>query len=146
VTLSTSIPVPQDEAKVTYARRLTRADAPLDFRQPAAVLRQRVLSVEGWPGSTFDHRATLIKVGAATADDTAAPSAPGTIVAADRTGVRIACGHGVLIVTHLQRPGGKMLPASEFLAGYPLAVGEVLASAEMPAFVADQPFPRTPKA
>jgi len=53
---------------------------------------------------------------------------------------------GVLVVTHLQRPGGKMLPAGEFLAGYPLAVGEVLASAEMPAFVSDRPFPRAPKA
>jgi methionyl-tRNA formyltransferase len=143
---ATSVAVPQDEAKVTYARRLTRADAPLDFRQPAAVLRQRILSVEGWPGSTFDHRTALIKVGAATAEDAAAAIVPGTIVAADRAGVRIACGHGVLIVTHLQRPGGKMLPASEFLAGYPLAVGEVLASAEMPAFVSDRPFPRAPKA
>ena len=74
---ATSIAVPQDEAKVTYARRLTRADAPLDFRQPAAVLRQRILSVEGWPGSTFDHPTALIKVGAATADADAAGSPPG---------------------------------------------------------------------
>ena len=68
------------------------------------------------------------------------------VVAADRLGVRIACGQGILVVTHLQRPGGKMLPAGEFLAGYPLVVGEVLASAEMPAFVSDRPFPRAPKA
>lgn len=146
VLAGTSVAIPQDEAKVTFARRLTRADAPLDFRQPAAGLRQRILSVEGWPGSTFDHRAALIKVGAAMADDSAAPAAPGTILTADRSGVRIACGQGVLIVTHLQRPGGKMLPAAEFLAGYPLVVGEVLASAEMPAFVSDRPFPRAPKA
>ena len=143
---ATSVPVPQDEAKVTYARRLTRADAPLDFRQPAAVLRQRILSVEGWPGSTFEHRAALIKVGAATVEDSVAAAAPGTIVAADRAGVRIACGQGVLVVTQLQRPGGKMLSAGEFLAGYPLAVGDVLSSAEMPAFVSDRPFPRAPKA
>ena len=143
---ATSLPVPQDEAKVTYARRLTRADAPLDFRQPAAILRQRILSVEGWPGSTFDHRAALIKVGVATVEESAAAAVPGTIVAADRAGVRIACGRGVLVVTQLQRPGGKMLPAGEFLAGYPLAVGEVLPSAEMPAFVSDRPFPRAPKA
>jgi len=146
VLAGTSVAVPQDEAKVTYARRLTRADAPLDFRQPSAVLRQRILSLEGWPGSTFDHRSALIKVGAATAEVASLAVAPGTIVAADRAGVRIACGQGVLVVTHLQRPGGKMLPAAEFLAGYPLAVGEVLASVEMPAFVCDRPFPRAPKA
>jgi methionyl-tRNA formyltransferase len=141
-----SVAAPQDEAKVTYARRLTRADAPLDFRRPAAVLRQRILSLEGWPGSTFDHRAALIKVGSATVEDSVVTPAPGTIVAADRGGIRIACGQGVLVVTQLQRPGGKMLPAGEFLAGYPVAVGEVLASADMPAFVSDRPFPRAPKA
>jgi methionyl-tRNA formyltransferase len=88
----------------------------------------------------------LIKVGAATVEDAATLAAPGTIVTADRSGVKIACGEGSLVLTHLQRPGGKMLPAGEFLAGYPLVVGEVLASAEMPAFVSDRPFPRAPKA
>ncbi len=142
----TSVPVPQDESLVTYARRLNRADAPLDFRQPAAVLRQRVLALEGWPGSTFEHRGVTIKVGAAQSEDAPAVGAPGQIVGADRTGVRVACGQGVLVLVQLQRPGGKMLPAGEFLAGFPLAVGETLASAEMPAFVASAPFPRAPKA
>jgi methionyl-tRNA formyltransferase len=146
VLAGTSVAIPQDETKVTFARRLSRADAPLDFRQPASVLRQRILAVEGWPGSTFDHRAALIKVGAAMAEDAVASVAPGTIVAADRAGVKIACGEGLLVFTHLQRPGGKMLPVGEFLAGYPLAVGEVLASAAMPVFVSDQPFPRALKA
>jgi len=141
-----STPVPQDEALVTYARRLNRADAPLDFRQPAAVLGQRVLALEGWPGSTFEHRGVIIKVGAARGEGTAAADAPGRILSADRTGVRVACGQGVLVLLQLQRPGGKMLPAGEFLAGFPLAVGETLASADMPAFVASTPFPRAPKA
>ena len=87
-----------------------------------------------------------IKVGAAQAEDSAAPGTPGQILAADRTGVRVACGQGVLVLTQLQRPGGKMLPAGEFLAGFPLAVGETLTSEEMPAFVASAPFPRAPKA
>ena len=146
VLAGTSVPVPQDESLVTYARRLNRADAPLDFRQPASVLRQRVLALEGWPGSTFAHRDVTIKVGAAQAEDAPAVDAPGRIVGADRTGVRVACGQGVLVLLQLQRPGGKMLPAGEFLAGFPLAVGETLASADMPAFVASAPFPRAPKA
>jgi methionyl-tRNA formyltransferase len=146
VLAAASAAVPQDESKVSYARRLTRADAPLDFHQPAVVLSRRILAVEGWPGSTFEYRSALIKVGTASIDAADVPMAPGTIVAADRLGVRIACGQGVLVVTYLQRPGGKMLPAGEFLAGYPLAVGEVLASAEMPTFVSDRQFPRAPKA
>ena len=143
---ATSVPVPQDESKVTYARRLVRADAPLDFRQPAVVLCRRILAVEGWPGSTFEHRSALIKVGAASVAAADVALAPGTIVSADRAGVKIACGDGLLVLTQLQRPGGKMLPAGEFLAGYPLVVGEILASASMPDFVADRPFPRAPKA
>ncbi len=146
VLAGTSVPVPQDESLVTYARRLNRADAPLDFRQPSTVLRQRVLALEGWPGSTFEHRGVTIKVGAAQSEDSPAVGAPGQILGADRTGVRVACGQGVLVLVQLQRPGGKMLPAGEFLAGFPLAVGETLASAEMPAFVASAPFPRAPKA
>lgn len=142
----TSVSVSQDESKVTYARRLARADAPLDFHQPAIVLGRRILAVEGWPGSTFEHRSALIKVGSALVDATEVSLAPGTIVSADRSGVKIACGQGSLVVTQLQRPGGKMLPVGEFLAGYPLVAGELLASATMPAFVADRPFPRVPKA
>lgn len=142
----TSVSVPQDESKVTYARRLARADAPLDFHQPAVVLGRRILAVEGWPGSTFEHRSALIKVGAASVDAAEVSLTPGTIISADRTGVKIACGRGSLVVTQLQRPGGKMLPVGEFLAGYPLVAGEILASAMMPAFVADRPFPRVPKA
>jgi methionyl-tRNA formyltransferase len=141
-----SVAVPQDEAKVTYARRLTRADAALDFRQPAGVLRDRISAVEGWPGSTFEHRGAAIKVGAAVADEAIVSAAPGVVLSAGRSGVKVACGTGSLTFTQLQRPGGKMLAAGEFLAGYPLAVGEVLASADMPAFVADRPFPRAPKA
>jgi methionyl-tRNA formyltransferase len=146
VLAGTSVPVPQDESLVTYARRLNRADAPLDFRQPAALLRQRVLALEGWPGSTFEHRGVTIKVGAAQSEEAPAFGAPGQILGADRTGVRVACGQDVLVLTQLQRPGGRMLPAGEFLAGFPLAVGETLASGVMPAFVASAPFPRAPKA
>ncbi|MBM3867532.1 MAG: methionyl-tRNA formyltransferase [Verrucomicrobia bacterium] len=141
-----STPVPQDESMVTYARRLNRGDAPLDFRQPAVVLGRRVLALEGWPGSTCEHRGVTIKVGEAQAEETASGGPPGLILSADRAGVRVACGQGVLVLRRLQRPGGKMLPAGEFLAGFPLAAGETLASAEMPAFVADVPFPRAPKA
>jgi methionyl-tRNA formyltransferase len=87
-----------------------------------------------------------IKLWQATAEPLPAAAEPGTVLSADATGVRVACGEGQLCMTQLQRPGGKMLPAGEFLAGYPLVVGEVLPSAEMPAFVSDRPFPRAPKA
>jgi len=139
-----STPVPQDEARVSFTRRLNRLDAALDFGGAATVLAARVQALEGWPGSTFDHGGAAIKVGAAAATEAAA-APPGTILAADRAGVLVACGQGALRLTRLQRPGGKMLPAAEFLAGYALAVGEVLPSAPMPPLVSATPFPSPPK-
>lgn len=140
-----SSPVPQDEANVTFTRRLGRPDAALDFRVAATVLAARIQALEGWPGSTFDHRGVTIKVGAATTAEVAPAAPPGTIVAVDRSGIQVACGQGSLSLTRLQRPGGKMLPAAEFLAGYPLALGEILPSVPMPPLVSATPFPRAPK-
>lgn len=142
----TSHPQPQDEAKVSFSRRLTRADAVLDFCQSAEVIASRIRALAGWPGSTFDLRGTVIKIGSAQAEGDAGRGVAGEIISADRSGVRIACGSGILRVTDLQRPGGKMLPAAEFLSGFPLVSGEVLPSLAMPPLVSEQPFPRAPKA
>jgi methionyl-tRNA formyltransferase len=139
-----STPSSQDEAQVTFTRRLNRGDAVLDFRAPAGELAARIRALEGWPGSTFEHAGLAIKVGAADAEPGAAGVA-GEILAADRAGVRVACGGGVLVLRRLQRPGGKMLPAGDFLAGHPLPVGTILPSVAMPALVSATPFPRPPK-
>jgi len=139
-----SRPEAQDETAVTFTRRLTRADAAVDFTAAAPVLAARIRALEGWPGSTFEHAGVVLKVGTAVAR-TGASAAPGTILVADRTGVQVACGEGVLVLTRLQRPGGRMLPAGEFLSGHPLAPGEVLASVPMPPLVSATPFPRPPK-
>lgn len=140
-----SRPSPQDESAVTFTRRLTRADAALDFTASAAVLAARVRALEGWPGSTFEHAGFRLKVGAVTALPGAAGRPAGTILTVDRQGVQVACGDGVLVLTRLQRPGGRMLPIGEFLSGHPLTPGEVLASTAMPPLVGTTPFPRPPR-
>ncbi len=142
----TSVPVPQDEAHASYTRRLTRQDAALDFGAPARLLAGRIAAMEGWPGSTFECNGVIIKVGAAqaVAADPVAPA--GTVLSADKSGVLIACGEQACLLTHLQRPGGKMLPAGEFLAGFPLPAGTLLPSVAMPPLIAGAPFPRPPKA
>ncbi|MFM7240647.1 MAG: methionyl-tRNA formyltransferase [Opitutia bacterium] len=140
-----SVPRPQDEAAATFTRRLTRGDAALDFRAPAPTLAARIRALEGWPGSTIEHAGVVLKVGAAAAE-AGGGGVPGTVLSADRGGVRIACGEGVLVLSRLQRPGGRMLPAGEFLSGHPLTPGEVLTSVAMPTLVGAVPFPRPPKA
>ncbi|MCY1541199.1 Methionyl-tRNA formyltransferase [compost metagenome] len=67
-----------------------------------------------------------IKVWAAHADDTASGGEPGEVMAADADGIRVATGAGVLVLTELQRAGGKRLAVADFLRGFPLARGQVL--------------------
>ena len=69
---------------------------------------------------------------------------PGTIMGADGEGLLASTGAGILRLRRLQRPGGKMLAAPEFLRGFKVATGTVLPSRPMPPLVSDRPFPRRP--
>jgi methionyl-tRNA formyltransferase len=71
-----------------------------------------------------------------------ATSAPGTLLRTGIEGVDVATGAGVLRLLELQRPGGRMLPAAEFLRGHPLKVGTVWPSRVMTPLVSPRPFPR----
>lgn len=123
--------VPQDEAAVIHTRRLTREDAPLDFSKPAATLANRVRALEGWPGSTCLLGDLRLKVGRALAEPTAAAAPAGTVISAGPEGVRVATGQGVLRLLELQRPGGRMLPAAAFLAGFRIEPGARFAAETM---------------
>ena len=138
-------PQPQDESQVTYTRRLDRQDASLDFKTRAEEIVGRVRALEGWPGSTFPLGDLMIKVGSASLITEDHKLTPGTIVQADRQGLKVACGNGFCLFTTLQRPGGRMLPVGEFLAGCPIAEGTVIESRSMPPLVSAHPFPRVKK-
>jgi len=71
-----------------------------------------------------------------------AGSGPGTVLGSDDSGLLVATGGGVLRLRRLQRPGGRMLEAGEFLRGFPVAAGTLLPSAPMPPLVGAVPFPR----
>lgn len=144
VLAGSSFPVPQDESAVTHTRRLARTDAAMDFNAPSRALACRVRALEGWPGSVFEHRGEAVKVGSARAAD--GSGEPGRVLEAGRRGVLIACGEGALLVTRLQRPGGRMLSAEEFLPGHPFIPGELIASQPMPPLVSVAPFPRAGRA
>lgn len=133
------IAVPQDEAAATYTRRLRREDAGLDFTQPARLLADRIRALEGWPGSTCLLGDIRLKVGRATYE--AAPAGtPGTVLRADANGVCVATSDGTLRLLELQRPGGKMLPAAAFLAGFKINAGSIFASETMPVLVGPKPL------
>ncbi|MDN3578110.1 methionyl-tRNA formyltransferase [Chitinimonas viridis] len=116
--------VPQPVEGVTYAEKIRKEEAALDWQLPAELLARRVRAFDPFPGTTARHGEELIKCWAAQAE--AGGGVPGTVLQIGADGVRVATGQGVLCLTELQRPGGKRLPVRDFLAAGKLAVGDVL--------------------
>jgi len=129
---------PQDEANATYCRKLTKRDGALDFRQPARDIANRVRAFVEWPGASFECGGERVRVGAASAERGDAGAEPGTVLPGGDA-LRVAADEGVVALEQLQRPGGRMLPAADFLRGYPLAEGTVLESRPATRLVGDAP-------
>jgi methionyl-tRNA formyltransferase len=132
----------QDHLRASFCRRLDKADGVLDFSAPAAVLAARINGLNPWPSVSVDLSGTPVKVGVADATDPGPPGVPGTVLGADGDGLRVATGFGVLRLRQLQRPGGRMLAASEFLRGFPVPAGTAIASTPMPPLSSPSPFRR----
>ena len=116
-------PVPQAESGVTYASKIGKTDAVLDFRKSAPELERKVRAFDPHPGASATVGNTTIKIWRAQAGATAAGGTPGVVLKADGAGIVVACGGGALVLTQLQKPGAKRLPARDFLQGYPLVPG-----------------------
>jgi len=131
---------PQAQATegVTYAHKIDKAEALLDWQRPALALACQVRAFDPFPGSQTEWLGERHKIWAAQPLSEAPagalnPALPGTVVAMGPHGVDVACGTGWLRVTELQRPGGRRLPVAEFLKGSALAVGVTAAPLPDPA-------------
>jgi methionyl-tRNA formyltransferase len=111
-------PVPQPEHGVTYAHKLDKAEAAIDWRDPAATVGRRIRAFDPFPGATGVIGGETIKLWHARLAD-AACGEPGEVLSASTDGLIVACGEGAVRITELQRPGGKRLPASQFLQSAP---------------------------
>lgn len=134
----------QDDSRATYCRMLAKDDGALDFALPARDLHDRIRAFRDWPGAFFTVTDTRLKVGRASSQPENRGSAPGTIHEASSDALPVSTGDGTLLLHELQRPGGKRLPVSEFLLGFPLPPGTVATSQTTPPLVFDQPY-RRPK-
>jgi methionyl-tRNA formyltransferase len=127
---------PQDDAVATYCRKLAKEDGALDLAAPARVLAARINGLFPWPGCTIEIAGQVVKLGLA---DVAAPAetgaTPGEVLGHDADGLLVATGDGVLRLRRLQRPGGRLLPAAEFLRGFPVPAGSRLPTRPMPGLV-----------
>ena len=111
--------VPQPEAGVTYAAKISKDEAALDFTLPALELGLKIRAFNPFPGATAQVAGVTVKLWAAEALEADSAAAPGQVLAADaQHGIVVACGAGALRLTELQKPGGKRLAAAEFMKGF----------------------------
>ena len=115
---------PQPAEGVSYASKISKDEAALDFRLPARVLLRRIHAFNPFPAASAQVNDTVLKIWSASLSDL--KGAPGTVLAVDAQCVTVACGEGALRLTELQKPGGKRLQAAAFLKGFALQAGQQL--------------------
>jgi methionyl-tRNA formyltransferase len=115
----------QPEEGLSYAAKIRKEEAALDFTQPATALENKVRAFDPFPGATARFNGVSIKIWRAVArPDYRHSAVPGTVMEADaRHGLIVACGSGALQLLALQKPGGKRLGAEEFLQGFAMQGG-----------------------
>ncbi len=114
----TALPTePQDPAHATYAHKLDKAEAHLDWHQPAAQLARKVRAFSPWPVAEAVLEGERLRLHEAVAIE--GDGAPGTILAAGREGIDVATGAGALRLLRVQRDGGKVLAAADYLNARP---------------------------
>lgn len=131
---------PQDESKMTYTRKINKEDGWLNFNASAKELDCRVRALSPWPGGFFKIGETIIKIGCCEPLDEDLKVTAGAIIGSDEKGLLIGTAQGVLRLTALQRPGGKMLPIHDFLRGFPLTPNMQIESGPMLPLVSHFPF------
>ena len=124
-------PVPQDESRASHASMLSREQSPMDWGRTARQLHDQVRGLYPWPSATAVLDGVRCKVLRTALSGEATNKASGTVLQADKKGLRVACGDGaVLDILELQPDGKKAMAASAFLLGHPIPTGTVLTKQE----------------
>lgn len=111
--------VPQPAEGVTYAAKLDKGEARLDWSAPAAALARRVRAFDPWPVAEAELAGERLRIHAAEAVPGRADAAPGNVLSADRDGIVVACGDGALRLLRVQRDGGRPMAAVDYLNARP---------------------------
>jgi methionyl-tRNA formyltransferase len=112
----------QDESLVTYAAKLSKAEARLDWSRPAPELERAVRAYNPFPVAQAVFRGEVWRIWQAAAVNE--HGQPGTVLRADKSGLLVACGEGALRLQEVQKAGGRRLPLAQFLPGNPVAAGD----------------------
>jgi len=109
------VAVAQPESGVTYANKIDKAEARLDWNQPATILARKLRAFNPFPGALVTLAGEPVKVWRG--EVVAASGRPGQVLAANATGIVVACTEDALRLTELQKPGGRRVTSADFLHG-----------------------------
>ena len=118
-------PVAQPTHGVTYAHKIEKHEAAVDWQQDAATIVRRIRAFDPFPGASSTLDGAAIKFWAARARAATVADAPGTVLAVSPAGIEVAAHDSIVSFTELQRPGGKRLPVADFLHGFDVKAGQV---------------------
>ncbi len=118
--------ISQQNELSSYAKKISKQESNIDWSEDCEVIERRIRAFNPWPGTQAWYKGIKLRISEAECSNESLPAEPGTILSADKSGIRIACGKGVLRINKLQRPGGNTLCASDFLNGMRLDAGVVL--------------------
>ena len=116
--------VPQPETGVTYAQKLSKADAEIDWALGAKQIHNKIRALNPVPGAWSSLNGQMIKVWASSVLEMSSAVATGSIVAADKQGIAVQTGNGVVLITELQASGSKRMAAAAFVAGHNDLMGQ----------------------
>jgi methionyl-tRNA formyltransferase len=121
--------VPQDDEKSTYAGLVSKQDGKIDFNKSPEEVERLIRGFDPWPGAfchynpNSDVEPLQMKIWKAIPTDEPCNLEAGTIVCADKSGIKISCGGKILVVTEIQAPGKKRMAVSEYLKGHAMESG-----------------------
>lgn len=127
VAQGTATPRPQPSDGVTYATKIRKEEAVIDWSRPAVEIDRQIRAFDPWPIAQTQWNGQQLRVWAATPIDASAPSSPGKVLATGAAGIEVGTGEGVLRLTRVQIAGRKAMSAAEFLNAHRLD-GTVLGS------------------
>ena len=116
----TASATPQDSALATYAPMLDKSMCPIDWNKTAQQIHNHVRGMNPWPVATTELGGNRFKIYQTVIVDENTDAAPGSVIALTKTGLKMACGEGVIEIRQLQAEGGKRMAAPDYFRGHPL--------------------------
>ncbi|MDR1728638.1 MAG: methionyl-tRNA formyltransferase [Acidobacteriota bacterium] len=119
-------PTPQDEARVTWAKKITRAESPVSWEKPAAEIHNQIRGLNPWPAASVSFRGERLSLWRSLPAE-AVDAAPGTMLGVHGDAMRVRCGGGTALdLLEVQRPGKRRVSGRDFAAGARLKPGDLL--------------------